>query len=314
MAVSGYTWYFSWEVALIEWLQAHITGAALSVVSFLSVFGEEMFMILALGFLYWGWNKQLGKKVGLAVLTGCVWNPMIKCVVLRRRPYFDNEGIRILRVVQPEADIYDIAAQGFSFPSGHSTNAVALFGSLALRCRRRWLTVLAIVIPLLTGFSRVVTGAHYPTDVLAGWALGAVVVFLIPVLENKIPNRAAFYALLLATAVPGMFYCRSEDYFTAFGLLAGFMAGTFLEEKYVNFENTGNMLRIILRIAGGVALYIVLNKVLKLPFSEEFLDSGSMGALLVRTARYMIIAVVAFGVYPMLFRKDAKKVPETELL
>jgi membrane-associated phospholipid phosphatase len=48
---------------------------------------------------------------------------MAKNIALRRRPYFDHESIHILRVVEPEADIYDIAAQGYSFPSGHSTNA-----------------------------------------------------------------------------------------------------------------------------------------------------------------------------------------------
>ncbi|PXA99992.1 hypothetical protein DMC47_00580 [Nostoc sp. 3335mG] len=57
-----------------------------------------------------------------------------------------------------------------SFPSGHSTTAMAtaiVIGFLAPRFFR-----LFLIIALMTGFSRIVTGDHYPTDVLAGFAVG----------------------------------------------------------------------------------------------------------------------------------------------
>lgn len=59
-----------------------------------------------------------------------------------------------------------------SFPSGHSTTAMAtaiVVGFLAPRFFR-----LFLIIALLTGLSRVVVGDHYPTDVLAGFAIGAI--------------------------------------------------------------------------------------------------------------------------------------------
>jgi membrane-associated phospholipid phosphatase len=58
-----------------------------------------------------------------------------------------------------------------SFPSGHSTTAMAtavVVGFLAPRFFR-----LFLIIAVVTGVSRVVVGDHYPTDVLAGFALGA---------------------------------------------------------------------------------------------------------------------------------------------
>lgn len=58
-----------------------------------------------------------------------------------------------------------------SFPSGHSTTAMAtavVVGFLAPRFFR-----LFLIIALVTGVSRVVVGDHYPTDVLAGFAIGA---------------------------------------------------------------------------------------------------------------------------------------------
>lgn len=307
MNLTGNTFFFSWEVRLMEWLQAHIGTAGISVISFFSMFGEEMILILVLGFLYWGYNKQMGKTVGLTVLMGLVWNPLIKNIALRRRPYFDNDGIKILRVVEPDADIYDISAQGYSFPSGHSANAAALYGSLAVAEKKRWLSILAVVLPLLIGFSRVVVGAHYPTDVLAGLVLGAFAVAVIPALQRKIKNPVFLYGLLLITALPGLFYCKSSDYYTGLGLLIGFMGGTLLEEKVVRFENEKRPVFILLRMAGGVAVYFVLNKLLKLPFSADFLASGSYAALLTRCARYAVIAFVDFGVYPMLFRVNRQE-------
>ena len=306
MAASGNTFFFPWEVSLMEWLQTHLGGAGISLFSFFSMFGEELLLILILGFVYWSYDKQLGRTVGLSAIMGLTWNTMAKNIALRRRPYFDNEGIHILRVVEPEADIYDIAAQGYSFPSGHSTNVATMFGSLAVSLRKRWMTVIAIVIPLLTGFSRVVVGAHYPTDVLGGWLLGLASVGLVCVLQKRVKNTLVLYGILLVTVIPGFFYCKSADYFTSVGLMIGFMGGTLLDDHCVRFENTRKPLWMAVRVAGGLAIYLVLNTVLKLPFPKEFQSGGSTAAMLVRCARYAVVAFVDFGVYPMLFRLEKR--------
>ena len=305
MAASGSTFFFFWEVELMQWLQANISAAGISVISFFSMFGEELMLILILGFVYWSYDKKLGKIMGLSAIMGLAWNTMAKNIVLRRRPYFDHEGIRILRVVEPEADIYDIAAQGYSFPSGHSTNAATVFVSLAVRLRKRWVTAVAIAIPLLTGVSRFVVGAHYPTDVLAGWLLGVISVLIVQALYRRLKNPLALYGILLLTVIPGFFYCKSADYFTSAGLLIGFAGGTLLEDRCVRFENTRKPLWMAVRVLGGLAVYLVLNTALKLPFSKEFLSGGSSGALMVRCMRYAIVSFVDFGVYPMLFKLEA---------
>ncbi|WP_085032419.1 phosphatase PAP2 family protein [Ensifer aridi] len=57
-----------------------------------------------------------------------------------------------------------------SFPSGHSTAAGALFGALAMLLPQ--LRPLFFILALLIGVSRVIVGAHYPSDVAAGLLLG----------------------------------------------------------------------------------------------------------------------------------------------
>ncbi len=302
--------YFDWEMQLMEWLQAHIGSSGLGfwLISNLSAFGEELLLVAIMGFLYWGLNKEFGKYLGVNVLMANVWNPMIKNVFLRLRPYFvEGYNVKLLRKIDSGADAMDVAAQGYSFPSGHSCSSVTAYGSLAAHeKRKKLLWVLAVVLPLLVGFSRVAVGAHYPTDVLCGWLLGVAVVLLVPWLRKKIKNRWLFYAVLLLSTVPGFFYCTSTDYFSSFGMLIGFVLAEPFEEKFVRFENTSNILRCILRTVGGGLVYFGLNTLLKMPFPKELLDAGDLTAHLIRTARYAIVIFGAVGVYPLLFKATGK--------
>jgi membrane-associated phospholipid phosphatase len=75
------------------------------------------------------------------------------------------------------------AAHGFAFPSGHATSATAgylvlavLVSALMPTARRRGAVLgVGIAVVFLVGASRVVLGVHWPTDVVAGWALGVAV-------------------------------------------------------------------------------------------------------------------------------------------
>jgi undecaprenyl-diphosphatase len=83
-------------------------------------------------------------------------------------------------------DILDplVVEHGFSFPSGHATLSMTAYGVLAVLVMRTRLprAVRAVIVVALgtlvalIGLSRVWLGVHFPTDVLAGWTTGAVVV------------------------------------------------------------------------------------------------------------------------------------------
>lgn len=307
MELVGNSFFFHWEISLIIWLQAHMGSFGTSLASFLSAFGEELACVAVIGFLYWCYDKRFGRFVGLNVLVGIVLNPMIKNIFLRRRPYFDTPEIKCLKPVKKDADIYNIAAQEFSFPSGHSSNSVAVYGSVAVyKKKNKILTVVGVVLPLLVGVSRFCLGVHYPTDVFCGWLLGLAVIVFVPWLQNKLKNDRLFYGILLLMGLPGFFYCKSLDFFSGYGMLLGFVLAIEFEQKFVNFENTRSALRSILRVLGGVAVFFGLNTLTKMPFSSDYLNSGEMSALLIRMVRYTLVIFVDLGVYPMIFKYTAK--------
>ena len=302
----GNTFYFEWEVTFQAWLQAILPSSLMTVISQFSLFGETMLMIAVLGLFYWCLDKETGKKIGLNIILVSIWGPMLKNIILRRRPYFDNDSIQIYRPVEPDRDLYSVYAQGYSFPSGHSSGSAVLYGSMARYLHKRWLTVLAFLLPFLVGFSRVAVGAHYVTDVLGGWALGAAVIFLVPWIRSRFTNRTVFFAVVLLVTVPGFFFCDTSDYFTSMGMLFGYMLAIPFEERFVRFEGTRSLPRIILRVLGGGILYIVLNYALKAPFRSEFLESELYAASLVRCGRYTIIIFLLLAIYPILFRYTAR--------
>jgi diacylglycerol kinase family enzyme/membrane-associated phospholipid phosphatase len=88
-------------------------------------------------------------------------------------------------VQRPRPEIADQIG-GYSFPSGHATSIAALCGVLMVlayqRVRRRRLRQLILIVltgvALLVGVDRIFVGAHNPSDVVAGWLLGALIVFV----------------------------------------------------------------------------------------------------------------------------------------
>jgi len=299
----GNTFFFSWEPALMIWLQSHLGAFGIALATIFSMFGEETALILLLGVCYWGVHKELGKFIGRNACVALVANPMVKNLFLRLRPYMVCPGVKCLKPVDPSADIMDVAAQGYSFPSGHSTGAVSAYTSLGVYLKKRWAVTAAVLLPLLVGVSRFCVGVHFPTDVLFGWGLGLFVVLMLPFFQGKFQRRWAFYLVLLLLALPGWFYCKTNDFFTSYGMMLGFFAGDLFEKRYVKFENTHHIGKVILRVLGGGALYFGLNWLLKRPFSPDFLSSGTGLAHLVRAARYGAILFVLTGVYPLCFQR-----------
>jgi len=294
----GNIFYFNWEPTLMVWLQNLLGDMGAAIAAYVTMLGEETVMVAILGFIYWCYDKKFGVFVGTNLMVGLVANPMIKNIFLRYRPYMVHSEVKCLKPVH-EGDLYDPLLQGYSFPSGHTSNSSTMYFSLPVYEKKKWLVVLGILMPFLVGLSRVCLGVHYPTDVMAGWLLGAVVVALMSFLQKKIQVKWKLYLLITLLTIPGCFYCTSNDYFTSLGMMLGFFAASLFEEKYVNFDNTKDVKKSIIRVVGGLVVFLLANVVLKTVFNAIAIESL---VYLLRVIRYGLLVFVTMGLYPMMFK------------
>jgi undecaprenyl-diphosphatase len=100
-------------------------------------------------------------------------------------------GMRLLVIVQkyefdrlrPDEHLRLVEVSSKSFPSGHSANSMLVYPLCALLLApprwRRAALVGAVLLSLCIGLSRILLGVHWPSDVIGGWAFGALGALLV---------------------------------------------------------------------------------------------------------------------------------------
>ena len=161
----------AWDMPIDQALHTRATHDFLldfDVMRFTGTFGREPAVgITVLLGLYWLWKRHWHafSMLLIGVIGGNIWFEVLSGFFGRHRPVFPDP-------LDP--------LPGPGFPSGHSMTAMLLYGLILYLLlprlaswRWRLLAVLdAVLIMLLVGYSRLYMGAHYPTDVLAGYAFG----------------------------------------------------------------------------------------------------------------------------------------------
>ena len=123
-----------------------------------------LWIVLSLAMLCMPKTRKAGALALLAMVLGLLCtNVVLKHLVGRTRPWIDVAGL-IPLVNEPDPN---------SFPSGHTCAAFAAGLSWARALPRRWMGAAAVLLAVCMGLSRLYVGVHYPTDVLAGAAVGS---------------------------------------------------------------------------------------------------------------------------------------------
>jgi membrane-associated phospholipid phosphatase len=161
----------AWDVPIIQALHVHAihdSWLGFDAMRFSGTLGRETAtVIVILLILYWLWKRHWHElsMLLLGVIGGNIWFEVLSNIFARHRPVFPDP-------LDP--------LPGPGFPSGHSMTGTLLYGLILYLLLPRlpslgWRLLAAIdalLIVLLIGFSRLYMGAHYPTDVLAGYAFG----------------------------------------------------------------------------------------------------------------------------------------------
>ncbi len=295
----GNVFFFGWEISLMEAFQSVSNGVLTAVAKFFTLLGDEYLVILVLGLLYWCVDKKLGRRAALALSGTMIFGTLIKGAFQRRRPYMDNKSVKCIRAAHPDEDIMSPAAQGFSMPSLHASMSVSVYGTLAHETKKPPYIALGFLLPFFIGLSRIYLGVHYPTDVLLGWFIGLILVFVLNGVDRKFGYRIGFLAVLIIGSA-GFFYCRDDEFFSSYGIAIGLLLGFMYEEKYVNFEKSSKWWSYIVRPVLGVLIFAIISVLLKIPakaISAEWLS------FVFRLVRYAVSTFVIIGPYTHLFKK-----------
>lgn len=93
--------------------------------------------------------------------------------------------------------------QQAGFPSSHATIAAAWAVAMAMVGVASWKRALFFLVPLIVGWSRIALGVHFPSDVLGGWALGALCAVAIELAAHALARHGRACRHLLGNALGG---------------------------------------------------------------------------------------------------------------
>ena len=162
-----------WEITVTLFLQGLGTWL-LPVMLAVTWLGSENFYILLLTILYWCVDTGLGLRMGIILMLSNSTNAVFKILFHSPRPYWIDSRVQAYS-----------SEPSFGLPSGHSQNAMSIWGVMAAGIKRKTGWVAALII-LLMGLSRMYLGVHFLRDVILGWVIGALLLILMIMFEKPL--------------------------------------------------------------------------------------------------------------------------------
>lgn len=187
---------FDWDKHLFQAINSHNTPFWDKVMWVITSaqFGVVFFLILALLTIYFYRKKSWKILVLIAAVTlfaDALGARGIKPSVKRLRPSHDPEyhGDYQVHLLQRKDGTYYYGGK-YSCPSNHAINylisSILFFYFLRPKVRRRWLLALFVFgITLISCYSRVYVGVHYPFDILCGWLIAVFLAGIVIWISNK---------------------------------------------------------------------------------------------------------------------------------
>lgn len=118
-----------------------------------------------------------------------------------------NDGLKLLYDrPRPAFDAHPVLTSSSSFPSGHAANTMIAFVAIALAltpARHRALALnVAVIVAAAIGLSRPYLGVHWPSDVLGGWLLAAMVLLLSRIAQTSLCSPEEQHQVVGGHATP----------------------------------------------------------------------------------------------------------------
>lgn len=233
-------------------------------------------------------------------------------------------------------DVIGYASEtSFGVPSGHAQIAFGVWGMLATSIRNWWGWLIAIIVILLIGISRLYLGVHFPHDVILGWLMGALLLWLVlrfwkPVTawpkkmslgQQILASFLSSLVLILFSLIPFLWlkitnwqppqawaeYAKEavsmSVAFTTAGTLFGLLAGLAWFNHQGGFDANGPLWKRILRYVLGLVGVLVFYLGMKVLFGLIVTDAEAVLPYILRYIRYVLVGAWISAGAPWIFVK-----------
>ena len=304
---------------IITWLQG-FSPALDPLMKLVTFMGQFEFYMIFIPLVYFVIDRSLGLRILYLLVIGDAVGSYAKQLLRQPRPYWLGE-------------VEGLAGEtSYGMASTHASNSIALWGYIAYYVKKGWMTALSILIILLIGLSRLYLGVHYLHDVISGWLLGLLVLFVFIKSEDRVAawwrsksngaqvglgSAASLLIIVLGVLVTTLVSGTSDppewsaystearsitNYFTLGGVLFGAISGAVLMFEYAPFQVRDAWWKRILRYLVGLAGVLVLYLGLDVLFAGIAADDSIPGYIL-RYIRYGSLSFWAVFLAPWLFIK-----------
>lgn len=277
-------------------------------IQLLTRFGEELIIFGVICVFYWCLNKDVAYKLGFAFFASGIAVQGLKVTCRIERPWVIDPSFKPVGTAIKEAT-------GYSFPSGHTQSATALYGTGAFITKRVWLKAMFVLLALGVGFSRMYLGVHTYFDVSVALIITFLVAFLVCHFYSVITREGNELAVSIVLAVLSVFLAayslilaecghvawgQIDGCFKTGGAGLGFAVGYYLERKYIRFNpREGKLVFQVIKLIVGIAGALFFKSVLKLIAPES---------LILDFIRYFLTILWVMAAFPWLFTKLIAKI------
>ena len=283
----------NWGIEVVLWFQQFSPALDLPF-KVLTSLGDKEFYLLLMPLVYWCINRRAGARLFMLLLFSACLNEGAKLLADQPRPF--NYDPRVIKFVHEDSG---------GLPSGHTQSAVVVWGYLAYCFKKKPLWLFSGFLILAIPLSRIYLGAHFPSDLLGGYVLGALVLFLFlrldSVLESWFTQKGLLYQLCMSMGLPVLLILfvpsGNEGLLTALGALMGVATGVVLERRWVRFSSEGRWWQQMIRYLVGIVILVGVWLGLRFAFAQ--LEPAD----LYRVIRYALVGMWGGLGAPWLFVK-----------
>jgi len=267
--------------------------------------GSEYGYLLLLPIVYWAASKRHGRRLMILALSANLVGQYLKFLIRRPRPF----------QVSPDRVDAFIEEGGFGIPSNHTVSGTVVAGYVWYNARRKWPVILAVVLAVVMGFSRMIHGVHFPQDVLAGWVLGILVTVLFAFCDRRYSRAIEGWSVgtsisaIAVMAVAAFVFSLLVEHefeerkvlFSLVGGLAGGLSGFVLEGRKICFSVAGGAWRRILRTLLGLVTTAACYFLVDLLYDAVAGGTTGLGAMILYVLKYGLVAFWVAAGAPWLF-------------